>query len=178
MTDTRTLIQAVPYVPQRARRAVELMRATDGEIVWDTEYAAWKTWLTLLYQAGDDPVIVLEDDVTLAEDWRAQVQTAIAEHPDSLIQFFCHTDCLPVSGWRSGAQFFCNACIYLPAGMAQAMIPSASLKSFHDMHDASIGHYLARNHLDYWSHRPNLVRHEAWVSSVKPGRPIGRRTGD
>lgn len=177
---TRTLIMAVPWVPERTARAVALMRETGGEIVWDKTHTAWDTWLDVLAAAGQDPVLILEDDVRLTANWREQVEQEISAHPYSVIQFFSmrKKDRTQGSRWEPGRTFIMNQCHYLPEDAA------SSLRAFaegwggdHQGHDVMTADRLTATGQRYWLHCPSLVQHEPWGSEIQPRRPKNRQSG-
>lgn len=181
---TRTLIMAVPWVPQRAVRAKALMEETGGEVVWDTEHNPYTTWRDLLTRAGDEPVIVLEDDIYLCDDWRGKVEAAIAEHPDSVIQFFSlrgAKDAEMGSRWEPGRTYIMNQCHYLPAGAAASLLDFLVtwLEQRPDGetgHDLAIADWMKSTKQRYWLHVPSLVQHEPWRSEIHPRRPRNRQS--
>ena len=106
---TPTFIQAVPWIPERTKRAVGLMRETNGLIVWDREFSSFETYLDLLRAVGYGPAIMLEDDVDLVPNWREQVEEEIAKHPDDVIQMFTiRMNTPPQTGWGSPGSGWCR----------------------------------------------------------------------
>lgn len=181
MTQTPVLIMAVPWEPERTRRAVELARATDGEIVWDSTMNAMGTFRDLLRAAAEKPsgVLLLEDDVYLAPDWRARVEAVIAERPRQVCQFFAIGS--PAGGERPGVKFTSNLCVYLPAGMAADLLPYSyefveRYPHYATGNDFVIRYWLRDHKLTYWLEQPSLVQHESWKSSINSRRPRNRRS--
>ena len=179
---TRTLIMAVPWEQTRARRAIELHRQTDGELVWDEEHNAWATWLKVLRTAGRDAVVILEDDVTLAEGWRDKIEAAVTEHGESVIQFFSmrQADLTVGSRWEPGRTFMMNQCYYLPAGAAEDLIGFAlewhKTTEHRTGYDICMAEWMKARGMKYWLHVPSLVQHETWASEINPRRPRNRQS--
>ena len=178
------LIQAVPWVPERLQQAYALAEQTGGTIVWDTEHHAFETWKLVLAYAGQSPVVILEDDVTLTDNWAQKVQAAIDAHPDVVIQFFSmRGDDLTVgSRWEPGRTFLMNQCYYLPAGAAAALLAhSEEWAAQHPEHptgyDLAMADWLKRTKQKYWLHVPSLVQHKPWRSEINPRRPRNRQSG-
>lgn len=173
---TPVFIQAVPWRPERARRAEELAAATGGTIVWDQKRSAWSTWLMVLRAMGQGPAIILEDDVRLCSGWREKVEEGIADHPDSVIRFFSQGG---PGGWRPGIQYYCNPCSYFPKGAAASLrewIRTHPTGHLRGLHDHSVGEWLASRGEDYWTHVPSLVQHESFRSLIDPNRPLVRQS--
>lgn len=178
-TDTRTLVMGVPWIPERTKRAVNLAQETGGEVVWDQTHNAFDTWQSVLAIAGDDAVVILEDDVRLAIGWRAQIEEAIAEHPNSIIQFFSLRG-EKESGWRKGRTFLMNQCYYLPVGVAKKLLEFSRTwveenPKFKTGYDITMATWMKQNGVDYWMRVPSLVQHEDWRSEINTKRPRNRQ---
>jgi hypothetical protein len=169
---TKTLIMAVPWIPARTKRAIELARETGGDIVFDEKHDAMDTWQRVLEQAGDGPVVIIEDDVRLTSNWREKVEAVIAEKPGAVIQFFSikPSDVELGSRWARGATFSMNQCYYLPARAAKQLL--AYLPGWMEGRDGENGYdllmraWLTENQTPYWLHVPSLVQHEPWKSEL------------
>ena len=177
---TRVLIMGVPWLPQRTKRAVELARQTGGEVVWDRAHDAFDTFQLVLEEAGDEAVVILQDDVALAENWSEKVSAAIEEHPDDLINFFS-LQSEKESGYRPGRTYLMNQCYYLPAGYASRLLEYS--QDWRERHpnlktgdDSCIQWWLKENKLSYWMHVPSLVQHEDWRSEINHKRPRNRQS--
>lgn len=176
---TRVLIQAVPWEMGRVRNVKELRRQVpDAEIVWDQTHNAMDTWLSVMRTIGDDPAVVIEDDVRLAPRWRVRVEAAILDHPEHVIQFFSLRAADHIGHWAKGRTFLMNQCYYLPARMAAALVQHAEQwreeKPKSTGYDLLMADYLRKHGLDYWQHAPTLVQHETWQSMINPRRPRNR----
>lgn len=180
---TRTLIMAVPWVMQRAKAAHELQLATGGEIVWDTDQHAFHTWRDVLRRAEDGPVVVLQDDVILTDNWRDKIEAVIAEHPGDVIQFFSlrRNDDELGSRYLPGRSYLMNQCYYLPVGMPGSLLEF--VRNWETEHpelstgdDSAMAAYLRANRLRYWLHVPSLVQHRTWTSEINSRRPRNRQS--
>lgn len=174
---TPVFIQAVPWLPQRTKRAVEVARETGGTIVWDSQRSAFETFKDVLRAIGDGSAVLLEDDVRLATGWREKVEAVIAEHPDEVINFF---SIRPVpAGFYEAQTYGGNVCCYFPAGDAASLLGWFSDRDspfLRDYHDLSVGRWLAKQGRGYWQASPSLVQHEPWVSVVLPHRSRKRQS--
>lgn len=182
---TRVLLMGVPWAQKRIHNIGLIKRQVpDLEIVWDEKEDPFDTWTRLLEIAGDDPIIVLEDDVVLAPEWQTRVEEAIAEHPHDVIQFFSvkKKDAKEGSRWMPGSSFLMNQCHYFPAGDAarlrvfldhwQQMDPEYARTG----HDEGTARWLQSEKRRYWLHVPSLVQHESWVSEINSRRPRNRQS--
>lgn len=176
---TRTLIMAVPWVPVRAKSAVDLMRATEGEIVWDEKHDAMDTWRLVLSRAGSDSVIIIEDDVILTESWRERIEEVIADHAGDVIQFFSmrKADVEVGSRYEPGRTFMMNQCYYLPAGAAAELLDfSMGWDRDANGYDMCMADWMKSKGMKYWLHVPSLVQHLPWTSEIHPRRPKNRQS--
>ena len=184
MTSVPALIMAVPWEMRRAIRARQLSaQAAPAAIVWDSNQNAFDTWVKTLTRIGDEPAIVLEDDVTLTEGWREKIDAAIPEHAQSLIQFFSLPRKADTQGsrWEPGRSFAMNQCYYLPPGMAVDLLSAAerwrTARPEHPTgYDVLMADYLKRTGQRYWLHLPSLVQHESWPSEINRRRPRNRQS--
>jgi hypothetical protein len=178
---TAVFIQAVPWWPERTINAVRLARETGGTVVWDTNQCAFDTWHTTLEMMGDQPGILLEDDVDLAPNWREQIEWAIASHRDQVIRFFsAEPDDLTI-GSRAipGAGYSMNQCTYFPATYAAQLLAwmgKRRPKRWLEYHDWILGEWLDYRHEEFWNHVPSLVQHRDYVSTIKPKRSTKRQS--
>lgn len=176
----RVIVMGVPWLPQRTKRAVELAKSVDAEVVWDQTHNAFDTWQSVMAAAGDDAIVMLEDDITLAENWRERVEAAVAEHPDDIIQFFSLRS-EKESGYRPGRTFLMNQCYYLPAGVAKQLLEYSQdwvekNPRYKTGYDITMASWMRENGLRYWMHVPSLVQHEDWRSEINPKRPRNRQS--
>lgn len=180
---TRTLIMAIPWDQRRVRRAIELKKSTGGEIVWDQERNAMATWRSVLREAGEDPVIILEDDIHLAPRWRERVEHVIEEIPNSVVQFFSlrKRDLTEGSRWEPGRTFMMNQCYYLPQGVAARLLEYSEGWEENNPenvtgYDILMARWMQETGQRYWLHVPSLVQHEPWRSEIQPRRPVNRQS--
>lgn len=182
MQVTKTLIMAVPFDQPRVRNAIRLAQETGGTIVWDTNKSISHTFLKVLSTAGEDPVIVLQDDVQLVEGWREAIEDVIAEHPDDVCQFFSlrKSDLTEGARYVAGSNYLMNQCYYLPATYAR-QIGEYAQQFFadnpgHTGDDTAIGKWLASRKERYWHHVPSLVQHYQWPSAINGRRSSKRQS--
>jgi hypothetical protein len=182
--NTPTFIQAVPWVPQRAKHAEWLATAAGEptEIVWDSEHSAFATYRDVLTAMGDDAAILLEDDAVLTEGWREKIEQVIESRPDRVIRFFemskFERTWEPGLHERPGRGFGSNVCVYYPAGIAAQFLQWSAERAGPDekYHDLLFGKFLHAAQIDYLLHVPSLVQHQPWTSTVMPGRSRKRQS--
>lgn len=179
---TPVIIMAVPFIPERLKNAVELKKATGGEIVLDQKRSVMHTFTLVLEEAGQDPVIILQDDVYLAQDWRAKVEAVIAEHPTSVCQFFSlrKSDLEHGARWQPGSAYLANTCFYLPKGYAAELLEFTrewiEQNPEHTGDDTCLSEWLASRKERYWHHVPSLVQHHVWKSAINDRRSSKRQS--
>jgi len=181
-TPTPTYIMAVPFEPQRAKRANNLRKATGGCIIWDQEQNAMHTFglvLKAMIADGDVGSILLQDDIELANNWRALVEEEISEHLGEVVNFFSLSKTITESQYRPGKTYIMNQCVYLPPGYAFQLlhfIPEFLVRypQFKTGDDFVIRYWLHSRRETFWLHAPSLVQHEGWASSINAKRPRNR----
>ena len=155
------------------------------EICMDTtrnNYSAYETFLNCLEMGAGDPVVHLEDDAVLCEDFITKIEAAISWHPRNVIQFFSmRKDDLRIgSRWQSGAKYMMNQCHYSPKGFDSSLLAYARvwprLKEHPSGYDTMMGDFLKLNKAKYWNHVPNLVDHRIAKSMIDPRRSSKRQS--
>lgn len=180
MPDTPTFIQAVPWEPARTRIAVDLHAATGGTIIWDKTFDPLDTWMDMLAAAGDEPALMLEDDIVLAPAWRQRVEEVIAKHGDRMILFFSMLEEEGPGRWMPSSKYYGTLCAYFPAGYAAQILEFAKTlphAQFRIKHDQIAGRWLGRRGEKFWLEVPSLVQHrDDLPSAVRPARAsLGKR---
>ncbi len=155
------------------------------EVVHDLTRSAMETFLRALSEAGDEPHVMLEDDIQLTSDFLAKIESVIVSHPENVIQFFSlrKTDLEKGSRWMSGRTFLMNQCIYLPAGYAAqiySFYPVWPIRMkplvLHGGTDTLVQHWLTVRREKYWLHVPSLVQHRVAKSMIDPRRSSKRQS--
>lgn len=174
----RIIIRAVrdraPYIEYLQARLPE------AEFCFDQKRNAMDTFLRALEMAGSDAVVHMEDD-TLLQDWfMPSLKSAVAQHPDNVIQFFSMRKADLSIGSRWDGNFMMGQCFYLPAGY------SALIREYHaawpnkEKHptglDTMIGDWLKKRREKYWLHVPSLVDHRDCKSIIDPRRSTKRQS--
>ncbi len=171
---TRVLVSAIPdrvlFVDYLKRHIPHL------EVTWDTTRNAMDTFLTTMRNAGNDPIIHLEDDILLTQNFVSKIEQAISERPNEIIQFFSRSqaDITEGSRYRAGGSFLMNQCKYLPAGVAKGIAdyyPEWPGKVEHPTGtDSMMGDYFRVKKMRYWNYVPSLVNHAPVKSEINSRR--------
>jgi len=148
------------------------------EVSWDSSGKCIGGYLKVLDRAGEDPFVLLEDDILLTQDFLPKIQQAIAQKPDQLIQFHsrCAKDQTVGSRFKGGRQFYNHQCVYFPAGIAPQILRFSEQEIYRDFasprsfSDVLTQDFLHQHRLKYWVSIPSLVDHLPDVSSVDPRR--------
>jgi len=152
-------------------------------VVMDQDSNAMHTYLRALEMTGQNPCVILEDDVELTGNFCAKLDAAISERPDRVIQFFSmrKADIEIGSRWDTGSRFMMNQCTYFPAGYA------AALRAFRETWDKRevqwrsgkdllVAAFLKSRRERYWIHVPSLVQHRVTRSIIDRRRSMFRRS--
>lgn len=154
----------------------------DAIIVWDQCGNAMETFYRALEAAGDAPVIHMEDDVLLAENFRAKAESIIAVHCNEVVQMFSmrKKDIAIGSRREPGRTFLMGQCFYVPQYLSADIRAYAGNWSRHQEHptglDTMVSDYLRKNRLQYWLHVPSLVQHRECISLIDSRRSKYRQS--
>jgi len=155
------------------------------EICTDTtrnKYSAYATFLRCLEMGGNEPVVHLEDDAILCENFIEKIEAAIAQHPLNVIQFFSmRKDDLTIgSRWQAGAKYMMNQCFYSPKNFDALLLEYGKSWSRLEQHpngtDEMMADFLKERKARYWNHVPNLVDHRVAKSMIDPRRSSKRQS--
>ena len=179
---TRVIIKAVP---DRGKYIKYLRsRIPEAEFCMDLYRDGWDTFYRSLVLAGDDACIHMEEDILITEDWRGKIEKAIAERPDTFIQFFSMRKADLTEGSRYDGDFIMNQCWYAPKGwsrkMAEYMLPQdpESSKWGYKVGTDRMVHFFLKECMGskYWIHCPSLVEHRVGKSVIDPHRSSKRQS--
>lgn len=157
------------------------------EYVVDHEQnGAMHTFIRALEAAGDDPVVLMEDDVLVCVDFDRLLELEVSAHPDHHIQLFNRRnlfkgeDSLKDGLMAPGSTFSMNQCHYLPKGEAKLLLEFYNGNDWRRKlrqtaaYDWLIADYLATWRQPYWVRRLSLVDHRVGRSSIDPRRARSR----
>lgn len=174
---TAVIIRAV----LERRDWVEYLRRhlPDAETVWDRYRSSQETFERALTLAGNDPVVLIEDDVILTENFRDKLEAVIAHRRSSVVQFFSRQKADLEKGSRWAYWFQMNQCTYYPAGMAAQIadyMPGWKERTGRTGNDSLVNDFLRERNLGHWIHVPNLVEHREGRSAINPRRATKRQS--
>lgn len=180
---TRIIIRAVP--DRQSDVDYLLKHIPDAEVCWETfDYEdkndnVWNTFLKAMKMAGDDPVVHMEEDVILTQNFRDKLESAIAEHPDQIKTFFSMRDKDLTVGSREDRYFLMAQCWYAPAYFSRyihSFYPYWEYRrqAHPNSVDLMIQHYIHAMNIRYRIHVPNLVQHRQRASYIDGNRSENR----
>lgn len=150
-------------------------------VLLDTEYDACKSFVEQLKNIDDDCVII-EDDVTLCNNFKEIIEENIAKNKDLLINFFDDPRTKrPYPVIKGGYMFAWCQCLYIPNTVRVKLIVELEkiCKIVRKNQTAEmIRAALVRLNLPYVSFHPNLVQHDDNGKSLIYGNIGMRRSID
>ena len=176
MTKVRFIVTAVK---RRIAVVAYLKQHVPGlEVVWDSSGKCIGGYVKALAQAGDDPFVLLEDDILLTQDFYSKITYEIAARPNDVIQFHSRSgkDQSVGSRYNPPRQFLNHQCVYFPPGMASQILAFSRQNAYTDwtsprsFSDVLTQDYLSQNRIKYWVSIPSLVDHLPDVSMVNSKR--------
>lgn len=181
---TRVIVTAVP---QRSTLLPYLQTHIPHlEVVWDQKRNAMDTFLRGCLEAGNDPVLRIEDDILLTRRFLEKTEEVIKNHPDDVIQFFSmrRKDLTIGSRWEPGSTFMMNQCYYLPSGVSRQIYDyywsadwqTKYAKDAPTGYDILMARLFQQQRRRYWLHVPSLVEHLITPSVINPKRPMRRQS--
>jgi len=174
----------VRSVPQREGWLPALQaEIPDLEIVRDRTRNSLDTFLLTLLTAGDDPVVLMEDDIEPCRGLQAKVEAEIAKRPQCVVNFFSRRkeDLTIGSRWMSGREYLYNQCVYMPPGYCRRIYEFCPLWKERTDHpkggtDSMVADWLKATKQRWWVHVPSLVQHRVSVSAIDPRRARARQS--
>lgn len=149
------------------------------EIFLDRYGHSFYSFIRALSDMCDDPVVLLEDDVILCDDFVKRVEMEIAKKPQEIIQFFSMRGKDSEVGSRYDNKFSMNQCTYYPPGMCRKLVDfyydSRWRHHVGSGSDIFVREYLNTMRIKYWIACPSLVQHIEGKSVIDPRRS-SRRT--
>lgn len=151
-----------------------------AEVCWDEKRCSIDTFLRSMDMVGDEAAIHLEEDIQLCEDFVPKINAAIAERPDTFIQFFSMRKADLTVGSRWDRNFLMNQCFYAPPEFSKAIRAYYPIWPDRKLHpggpDMLVCDWLKARKLAYWIHVPSLVDHRVAVSMIDKRRSSKRQS--
>lgn len=176
---TRKIVVAVPSRPEFVRYLKT--RIPDVEFCFDMEaVGAMQNTMNAWKMAGEDPVLMMEDDIILTVGFNERVEEEIQKRPNEIIQFFSMRSDDLTKGSRYDRKFAMNQCYYLPKGYASLLLEYASNWSRRyeagAYYDIMMDEFLRGRKEKYWIHVPSLVQHRDGKSMIHQSRSSKRQS--
>lgn len=152
------------------------------EPVWCTGHGAMVTFERAWIAAAQDPVLILTDDLCLAENFLQIVLEALEETGGGIpINFFSmrkrHAE---GSRYEPGSAWMCNPCYYLPAGLAARIFQFSARwqnrKGNENGDDVLMRDFFVSAKIGYFQKIPCPVQHSPIVSAIDSRRSSRRQT--
>lgn len=133
----------------------------DYELLIDKEHKPIESFIDQLRYISKDNAVLLEDDLILCRNFQEEIEKAIEEYPDKIINFFT----MPTVYYETheSGEFAFNQCTYYPKGMAKVVADQMEFEHELDMTNPSYASLenkalkdLGIKHIHY---RPCLVQH-------------------
>ena len=176
------MLYVVRAVRERKQFVDEILEQIPEAVVyWDDEFHnAMKSYLYVCeHIIGDQPAVLLEDDIVLTSDFRRKIEDVIAQYPKILINFFNlsvkHTE----PYFKKGREYCMNQCEYFPEGFARKVVDAYQSWPDKDKHptayDFLVGYAWGGNK-PYLVWNPSLVQHRIGKSIIDPHRSSKRQS--
>lgn len=152
---------------------------TDPGKYKSTAYRNYQRGLSL---AKGENLLLMEDDIILADNFLPRVRNAVNAYPGKLIQFFSMRKMDLTIGTREepGRTYSMSQCTFFPKHLVERIYLYSYLYDNPDHttapYDLMIAEYLMHNRLTYIIHVPNLVDHIVGKSAIHPRRPAKRQS--
>ena len=132
----------------------------DYELLIDKEHQPIKSFINQLEYLGtlNDDVVLLEDDIILCKDFKNQIEKAIQQYPNKVINFFCkYNEYFEI---RESDVFSNNQCTYYPKEIAIKIANMMRMFPFYSQSYSEIENWaLKQLNITHIQYRPCLVQH-------------------
>lgn len=173
------VIRAVREREQYVQEA--LKQIPDAVVYYDDKYHdAMRSYLHVCRDiVGDQPAVLLEDDIILTSNFREKCESVINRYPEILINFFSLSKKHAAPYFNKGRQYCMNQCEYFPRGFGSKVARSYESWPLRDS-EPNAYDYLVRYAWGYnklylvWV--PSLVQHRSVKSVIDPKRSSKRQS--
>lgn len=151
-----------------------------AEWCFDKTKNAMDTFLDAMQMAGNDPVVHMEEDILLTQNFTTKLYNAIRQHPNNVIQFFSMRKADIETGSRWDNNYMMNQCFYLPYGYSKEIYDYRWRWKGIDANptgtDTMINDFLKEKGQKYWINVPSLVEHRVAKSMIDSRRSSKRQS--
>lgn len=144
--------------------------------IWDTDHNSCHTLCRVL--DSDEPMLVLEDDIELCENFLKRAMVEIDEHSDSFVMFYSCKNWEKVEAENKrlwipyNRPFVFTQAYYVPAWIGKKLSKFLETNTYANRHRYSIGinQFLIEEWIDRYLVQPSLVQHIGKVSIWDAGK--------
>ena len=189
------IVRHVPHMSERVNCVQTLKQAIpDLVVIEDLEQKPMETFIKAITFDNERPLITLEDDIELCDDFCDIVTKRVREAPYSVINFFgsCRSK-RSHSKYQKGRYFKWTQCVYFPPGYGEmiadylptwrevtgpkllAKFASYTPYTVDTLYDHMVAAWLDSRGEDYYISLPALVQHLPVKSVTHSGLPTTRQ---
>ncbi len=175
------MLYVIRAVKERKEFVDEILKQVPEAIVYYDEFGdAMKSYLHVCENIiGDQPAVLLEDDIVLTSDFKQKIEAVIAQYPEILINFFSLSKKFLKPHFKKGREYCMNQCEYFPAGFARKVVEAYKTwdkkESEPNAYDFLVGYAWGGNK-PYLVWCPSLVQHRQVKSIIDPRRSSKRQS--
>lgn len=146
------------------------------ELLIDREHKPVDSFINQLEFISNEDSLLIEDDVILCHNFLDEVNKAIREYPNLIINFFN----APLEYYTSHIEigyFVWNQCTYYPKGISKVISENMTkLRKQNDQYDLLERKAMNFKNIPYVNYRPTLVQHIDFDSLIQNRVTHNRRT--
>lgn len=175
------MLYVIRAVRERKEFVDEMLKQIPEAVVyWDDERDAMKSYLHVCKNiVGDQPAVLLEDDIILTSDFKQKIEEVISCYPKILINFFSLSKKHLKPHFKKGREYCMNQCEYFPAGFGTKVYKAYENWPLKDQepnaYDFLVGYAWGYNN-PYLVWCPSLVQHRQVKSIIDPKRSSKRQS--
>lgn len=131
----------------------------------DKEHKPVRSFIDQMKLISNDNCLFMEDDIIFCEDFINEVQKAIKQFPNMIINFFYRPMAYIQAGEVKGKNYIYNQCVYYPKGIAAKIaeelekLMEGDIEQYKKIYDQYQGKALDNLGLNFINYRPCLVQH-------------------
>ena len=156
------------------RKLNESYNQIEYELLIDTEHKANESFFKQLELISEYDAVLLEDDIKLCKNFKAEIEKVISEHPHDIINFFYK----PHEWFTShySMSFAWNQCTYYPKGIGKIIVNEVRKHELPKVgYDTIEGNAMQSLGIKFYVYRPSLVQHLDKKSLINKGNLTGTR---
>lgn len=155
------------YVRTTNERELKQFSFLNPTFLIDTKHEPVKSFISQLKKISNENCVFMEDDILFCEDFQREIEKAINEYPNKIINFFYRPMVYMQTKEIEGKYFIYNQCVYYPKGIAKMLAEKleellkgeSDIEKFAKSYDQLQGKALNLMGIDFISYRPCLIQH-------------------